>query len=70
MIDTDRQVPTPSASAWSFDLSRLGGPRFVVLNANEAEARTHLAEHLLELGRTGDLTEIQTVAGERVAVVW
>lgn len=75
MIDTNRQVPSPSASAWRIDLAGIGGPIFIVMRRSEGEAREALAHHLVEIG--SPLTP--TIAAERaanavpagsVAVVW
>jgi hypothetical protein len=74
MIDTTRQVPVPSADAWSLDLASLGGPRYVVLRLNERDASQLLAEHLTWLGKAEDDAEaLQLIGGitsERVAVIW
>ena len=51
MIDTDCQLPSPAADAWSIDLTGLGGPRYVVLTTSEQHARERLAQHLAELGK-------------------
>ena len=73
MIDTARQVPSPSASAWCFDLETEGGPTIVVLRTDLAEAREALEAHLLELGPVrpalaNDLA--QNLPAETVAVIW
>ncbi|MHB8660139.1 MAG: hypothetical protein ACYC91_19805 [Solirubrobacteraceae bacterium] len=74
MIDNDRQLPTPSADAWSVDLSGLGGPRFVILTLSESRARELLAEHLVELGQADTTTAaaelISEMPCERVSVIW
>jgi hypothetical protein len=74
MIDTNCQLPTPSARAWSIDLSPLGGPQFIVLAASERHARERLIEHLEELGKlTGnerDHSVIYELAAEWVPVIW
>lgn len=70
----DSQVPTPSAVAWMVDLSRVGGPTFVVLRTRSAEARAAVADHLFEIGYNPDRAAIETlVAWARVSeatVVW
>lgn len=74
MIDTIRQVPAPSADAWSLDLASRGGPRFVVLRLDEHHARQRLAEHLTWLGKVEDNAEglrlIADIEAEHVAVIW
>ena len=74
MIDTNRQLPSPAADAWSIDLGPLGGPRYVVLTTSEQHARGRLAEHLAELGKVGtvgaDTTAIAEIPAERMAVIW
>jgi hypothetical protein len=46
MIDTNAQVPTPSAAAWLFDLTASGGPLLVVLRRDASEARATAVGHL------------------------
>jgi hypothetical protein len=74
MIDTNRQVPSPAADAWSIDLTPLGGPRYVILTTSEQHARERLAQHLAELGKAetvGSGTNmIADIQAERVAVIW
>jgi hypothetical protein len=74
MIDTSGQLPLPTADAWSFDLTALGGPRFVVLTTREESARATLIEHLAELGKIDDTGDgaavIADIAAEQVAVIW
>jgi hypothetical protein len=74
MIDTKRQLPFPAADGWSFDLSQLGGPRFVVLTSDELTARAMLTEYLTELGKLDDgdagTAVIAGVESERVSVIW
>jgi hypothetical protein len=74
MIDTKRKLPSPSADGWSFDLSPLGGPRFVVLTSREVTARAILAEYLTELGKIADgdagTAAIAGIESERVSVIW
>ena len=74
MIDTNCQLPSPAADAWSIDLTGLGGPRYVVLPTSEQHARERLAQHLAELGkaatsRAGTVL-IAEIPAERVAVIW
>ena len=74
MIDTDCQLPSPTADAWSIDLTGLGGPRYVVLTTSELHARERLAQHLAELGKAETVAAGKTLIGEipaeRVAVIW
>lgn len=74
MIDTKRQLPFPAADGWSFDLSSLGGPRFVVLTSNEVTARAVLTEYLTELGKLADdearTAVIASIEAQRVSVIW
>ncbi|MFN8113158.1 MAG: hypothetical protein U0R51_08155 [Solirubrobacterales bacterium] len=74
MIDTDRQLPTPSASAWSIDLEAVDGPVFVVLHRDEGEARAALARHLVEIGAVADTIKAERIVGaapiNSVGVVW
>jgi hypothetical protein len=74
MIDTSRQLPAPTADAWSIDLTALGGPLFVVLTTSEAHARERLVEHLVELGKVEDIGAgtmlLAEIPAERVAVIW
>lgn len=74
MIDTDRQLPSPSATAWSFDLAPLGGPCLVVLTTDKATARTLLAQHLADLGKVESPTTarglIAAIPTESVTVLW
>jgi hypothetical protein len=69
-----RQVPTPSADAWSLGLASHDGPRFVVLRLDEGDARQRLAEHLVWLGKSRDDAEglrlLADIDTERVAVIW
>lgn len=73
-VSSMRQLPSPSAVAWLFDLGEPRGPWIVVLRDHEDEARQRLAEHLVELGQAGDVTEgfalLAGVAPEHVGVVW
>ncbi len=74
MIDTTCQLPTPTADAWSIDLTALGGPRYVVLTTSEPHARERLAQHLAELGKAETVAAgtllIAEIPAERVAVIW
>ena len=74
MIDTKRQLPFPAADGWSFDLSHLGGPRFVVLTSSEVTARAMLTEYVAELGKIDDsdagTAVIAGIESERVSVIW
>lgn len=74
MIDTDRQVPTPSASAWSIDLAAISGPLFVVHRRDESEARAALVRHLVEIGTIPDTIKAERIVGaapiSSVGVVW
>ena len=74
MIDTNSQLPTPTADAWSIDLAGLGGPRYVVLTASEQYARERLAQHLAMLGKAETAGAggvlIAEIPAERVAVIW
>lgn len=63
MIDTDRQLPTPSASAWSIDLDAIGGPVFVVHRRDQSEARAALARHLVEIGAVADTIKAERLVG-------
>jgi hypothetical protein len=74
MVDTGRQVPSPSASAWLIDLSHVDGPQFVVFRLSEIEARQAVVGHVVENGAIAN-----TIAAERlvaaapasqVGVVW
>lgn len=74
MIDTRRQVPSPSASAWLIDLTAAGGPRFVVVRREEDEARDALVAHLVEIGSIPNTIAAERLVGrapiESVAVTW
>ncbi len=74
MVDMNRQVPTPSASAWSIDLTRIGGPLFVVLRRDEDDARAAVVRHLVDIGSISNTIEaertITKAPTESVAVVW
>ena len=69
-----RQLPSPSAVAWLFDLGDVRGPWIVVLRDHEHEARERLAEHLVELGQAGDVRDafelLEHVKPEHAGVVW
>ena len=68
------QVPAPSAAAWLLDLAHSRGPRFVVLRGDEADARSALIEHLIEIGNLGTAAEaqelVQEAIGEPIGVIW
>ena len=74
MVDTERQVPPPSAQAWSVDLSAVGGPTFTVTRTSAQEARQAVVAYLVEIGSgltqaaATALVERATVA--EVSVVW
>lgn len=69
-----RQLPSPSAAAWLFDLGSLRGPWILVLRDREDEARQRLAEHLVELGQASDVAEAMTVLSDvpvdHAGVIW
>lgn len=69
-----RQLPSPSATAWLFDLGSFRGPWIVVLRDIEEEARERLAEHLVELGQATDLPEamaqLADVPVDHAGVLW
>lgn len=50
MVDTTRQVPAPSAHAWSVDLSAVGGPTFTVMRMSAVEAREAVVAYLMDIG--------------------
>lgn len=74
MIDTTRQLPSPSASAWAIDLTSVGGPVFAVLRLDEGEARAALVDHLLDIGSFATREETQRVVAAApitsVGVIW
>lgn len=74
MIDTDRQVPSASAPAWSIDLAGIGGPVFVVLRLDERDARQALVRQLVEVGAIANTIEAERVVAaapiESVGIVW
>jgi len=65
-----RQLPSPSAAAWLFDLGDLRGPWIVVLRDHEEEAR----ERLAELGQSPDiptaLALVADVVVDHAGVIW
>jgi hypothetical protein len=69
-----RQLPSPSAVAWLFDLGELRGPWIVVLRDLELEARERLAEHLVELGQATDVSDamelLADVTPEHAGLLW
>ena len=74
MLDTGRQLPALSASAWSIALAEIGGPTFIVLRRDEAEARIALVEHLVEIGSITNTIKAERVVAaapiELVGVLW
>lgn len=74
MVDTDRQLPSLSASAWSIDLAASGGPVFVVHRLGKADARAALIAHLVEIGsfpsEAGAEAIVAEAPAESVAVIW
>lgn len=74
MVDSDRQVPTPSASAWSIDLEAIGGPVFVVHRRDESDARAALVRHLVEIGAVADTIKAERIVRvapiSSVGVIW
>ena len=69
-----RQLPSPSAAAWLFDLGLAGGPWIVVLRDREDEARERLAEHLVELGQAdtvkAGMEALTRARVDHAGVVW
>jgi hypothetical protein len=69
-----RQLPSPSAAAWLFDLGDLRGPWILVLRDREDEARQRLAEHLVDVGQASDVAEAMAVLADvpidHAAVIW
>jgi hypothetical protein len=74
MVDSDGQVPTPSASAWSIDLDAVDGPVFVVHRRDQGEARAALVRHLVEIGAVADTIESERIVNaapiSSVGVIW
>ena len=74
MIDKIRQLPSPSATAWLFDLGGHGGPWIVVLRDVDCEARERLAEHLVSLGKAADVAAamamLTCIRAEHAGVLW
>lgn len=80
MVDSKRQVPIPSASAWSIDLGAAGGPAFVVHRCEEVATRDALIDHLVAIGsRTREEAEeivsaaeeiVSAAEAQSVAVIW
>ncbi|MFN8113175.1 MAG: hypothetical protein U0R51_08240 [Solirubrobacterales bacterium] len=74
MVDSDRQVPTPSASAWSIDLEAIEGPVFIVHRRDEGAARAALVRHLVEIGAIPDTIRAERIVAaapiSSVGVVW
>lgn len=73
-VDVSRQVPTPSAHAWSINLAAIDGPRFIVLRLEQQEAQKALVRHLVEIGAIDNTIKAGRVVGvapiESVGVVW
>jgi hypothetical protein len=69
-----RQLPSPSAVAWLFNLGSRGGPWIVVLRDVEDEARERLAEHLVDLGHAVDVADamvaLAEVPADHAGVIW
>lgn len=74
MVDSDRQVSTPSACAWLIDLSAIGGPVFVVHRLDQSEARAALVRHLVDIGAIPNTIKAERLVGaapiSSVGVVW
>lgn len=74
MVDTTRQVPAPSAQAWSVDLTSVGAPTFTVMRTSAPEAREAVVAYLMDIG-SGLTREAATAVVGRatvteVSVVW
>lgn len=73
MVDLERQVPSPAASAWLINLGHLGGPVFVVHRLAEREAPEAPVEHLVAIGSRSP-EEAEEIVGaaeaQSVAVIW
>lgn len=69
-----RQLPSPSAVAWLFDLGEVRGPWVAVLRDHEEEAQERLAEHLVDLELATNVVEATEILAEispmHVGVVW
>jgi hypothetical protein len=65
MVDTGRQLPSPSALAWAIDLADAERPTCVVVGLSETEARQVLAAHLVKTGAAANTitAERETTAG-------
>lgn len=74
MVDTTRQVPAPSAQAWSVDLSSACGPTFTVMRRSADDAREAVVAYLIDIGSglTQDAaTElVRRATVTEVSVVW
>lgn len=74
MVDTKRQVPPPSAHAWSVDLADVGGPTFTVLRTSADEAREAVVAYLVEIGSgltwIAATDVVSRAAVSEVSVVW
>lgn len=73
-VYVSRQVPTPSAAAWLFDLTRSGGPLLLVLRRDASEARATAVGHLLDAWVAIDdghaRAMVAAVEPQLVAVTW
>lgn len=73
MVYTVRQVPAPSAQAWSVDLSAVGGPNFTVLRTTALETR-EVVEYLVQIGsghtRAAATGLVARATLSEVSVVW
>ncbi len=74
MVDTTRQVPPPSAQAWSVDLGPVSGPTFTVMCRSAVQAREAVVAYLVEIGSgltwlaATELVDRATVT--EVSVIW
>lgn len=74
MVDITRQVPAPSAQAWSVDLTSVGGPTFTVLRTSADEARDAVVAYLIDIGSGMTRVAASELVGRatlsEVSVVW
>ena len=74
MVDTDRQLPSPSATAGAIDHRHIDGPTFVVMRPDETNARATLAAPPVEIGSIGNPVAAERIVAaariESVGVVW